>query len=377
MTTNLPSTLAHSTLGASTSDRWGNCPGSVRLSVGIESKTSVYAEEGTFAHEVAQVFLSTGGWLVRADEEMVANVKVYTDLIHAESKGGKLFVEQRLDLSSIHPKMFGTADAVIYYEQQKLLRVYDLKYGQGHVVDVKDNPQLKYYALGAMLMLNLPVETVETVIVQPRAFHADGPIRRQSYDAFDMLDFSADLAALAKRTEDPNAPLVSGDHCRWCPAAGICPKLREQAALAAKEEFSPAKPYDPARLSEVLNWLDVFEAWAKSVRAFAYAEAEAGRTPPGHKLVQKRAIRKWLGGVDADMLAKEFGIDRGLFLEIELKSPPAAEKLLTKAQKPLLEEFILKASSGLALVSDSDPRPAVAMTTAEEEFTAIGYDPFV
>ena len=44
---------AHSKIGASSKDRWSQCPGSVRLSEGIPSISSAYAEEGTLAHSLA------------------------------------------------------------------------------------------------------------------------------------------------------------------------------------------------------------------------------------------------------------------------------------------------------------------------------------
>ena len=43
----------HSELGASACARWSVCPGSVVPSRGIERKSSVYADEGTAAHELA------------------------------------------------------------------------------------------------------------------------------------------------------------------------------------------------------------------------------------------------------------------------------------------------------------------------------------
>jgi hypothetical protein len=367
---------AHSLLGASTSDRWGNCPGSVNLSKGLQSKSSVYAEEGTKAHLVASTFLEKGGWMIDIDEEMIEAVRVYTDLIQKErARLSELFIEQRLDLSSIHPKMFGTADAVIYYPEEKLLRVYDYKHGSGVPVEVKENSQLQYYGLGALLQLNKPCIEVELVVVQPRCYHPDGPIRRWKIPAFEMLDFAANLKELAYKTEEPNAPLVPGDHCRWCPAAGICPKLHEKAVESAKTEFSPTIPYEPSRLAQVLNWLDVFEGWAKSVRDFAYNEAEKGRVPPGWKLVQKRAMRKWKPEVEVADLCKALNIHEGAAIETKMKSPAQVEKILKKPEKEILETFCVKESSGYALVSESDTREAVKLD-AKSQFTQIA-DPQV
>ena len=50
----------HAILGASSSHRWLACPGSIRLSAGMPNTGSVYAEEGTAAHELAEKCLNLG-----------------------------------------------------------------------------------------------------------------------------------------------------------------------------------------------------------------------------------------------------------------------------------------------------------------------------
>jgi hypothetical protein len=385
MTTNAP-VLAHSTLGASTAERWTSCPASVRLSKGIESKSSAYAEEGTRAHEVAAIRLNTGGWVTNLDPEMREAVQIYVGYIedlraNADLMGAKheLFVEQRLDLSSVHPLMFGTADAVFYLPDEKHLHVIDYKHGAGIPVDVKENLQLQYYGLGAMLMLNRPVEKVTLTIVQPRCNHADGPVRSWDLHAFLMLDLAANLREYARKTEDPNAAIVPGEHCRFCPAAGICPGLARTAQEAARTQFAvipspnhtPNQHYEAERLAETLAKLDVIEDWAKSVREFAYSEAMRGVQIPGFKLVAKQARRKWHTYVSGETLALHFGGDRMRFCEIELRSPAEVEKLLDKPQKAELNSFVEKVSSGLALVPETDKRPAANLRDAKADFEKI------
>src|SRR3546814_3679222 len=53
--------------------------------------------------------------LVMVDEEMVEAVQVFLDTIRRDYKPGEvLVVEQRFDLSSWYPGLFGTCDAVLY-----------------------------------------------------------------------------------------------------------------------------------------------------------------------------------------------------------------------------------------------------------------------
>lgn len=369
---------AHSPLGGSTLKRWSHCPGSIRLSRGIPNRSSKYAEEGTLAHEVAATYLRTLRW-PKADPEMLEAVKVYTDVIAAEMKAlakPRIWIEQKFSLAQIHPNLFGTADCVIYDHNSRLLKVVDYKHGSGTVVEVqeagKPNEQLMYYALGASLSLNLAVDALEIVIVQPRCPHADGPVRRFRMDGLCLLDFAADLAEFAQKTEDPNAPLRAGSHCKFCPASGICSEIHKNALTVAKAEFSPAFSYDPAKLSEVLHWLPVVEAWAKSVREFAYGEAQHGRVPPGWKLVAKRATRKWQNEIETPRRLQLRGLDDKDIFERSVRSPAQIEKTLKELGlgKELLDGLIVQESSGYTLAPEADRRPG-AKLDAKSEFDVV------
>lgn len=74
----------HSKVGASSAKRWMACPGSVRLSEGIESKSSKFSIEGTQAHALAEQWLTAGECPVNADQEMAENVRVYVDWVSAQ-----------------------------------------------------------------------------------------------------------------------------------------------------------------------------------------------------------------------------------------------------------------------------------------------------
>ena len=48
----------HALLSASGASRWINCPPSARLTEGMADKWSAYADEGTAAHEYAEIKLT-------------------------------------------------------------------------------------------------------------------------------------------------------------------------------------------------------------------------------------------------------------------------------------------------------------------------------
>lgn len=352
--------------------RWAACPGSVRLSRGIPNTSSVHAEEGTKAHELAELILTNKH--VNYDDydfEMLEHVQTYVKYVQSERKTAQdSGVEEKFDLSELHPGLFGTCDAWVY--KDKTLHVIDLKYGQGIAVEAEDNEQLKYYALGALLKLKLPVSQIKMTIFQPRCFHAEGPVRSHTVSVNDLLEFSSDLVDAALETEKADAKLVAGDHCRFCPAAPTCSELNNKAIETAKNEFSPAYSYNPEKLGEVLALIPAIEAWAKSVKEFAFREAEAGRVPPGFKLVPKRTHRKWK---DLQTVEEKLLQDYGLtYVEVHdspsLKSPAEIEKLLSKEEKVKLAELYEKtAGNTLAPVSDKrkESKPSI-----ETEFTKIG-----
>lgn len=378
---NLP---AHSKIGASSMKRWAACPGSVKLSEGIESRSSVFAEEGTKAHELGEKWLLEGETAIAGyPVDMVEHVSVYVDAVAERDDAhlhNELLVEQRFHLHELHSDLFGTSDAIVWQPGIERLSVIDLKYGAGVPVEVEDNPQLQYYALGALLAnKQWKPREVEVVIVQPRCPHPDGPVRAQVLQVVDLLDFAADLVEAVKRTELASsqfdmigprlgqvtkegwerAHLTAGDHCRFCPAAAICPAQKNKAQQLAKQAFAPGLSYDAQQLAETLEWLPVLEAWIKNTREFAYAEAEKGHDIPRHKLVEKRATRKWRDQAHAfDVLASAID-EKELFEAPAMKSPAAIEKLLPKDQRKILDDLCVKESSGHTLVHESDKREAI------------------
>lgn len=367
----------HSPIGASSMYRWSECPASVKMSRGIFHPPSAYALEGTRAHELAAARLTGRPDPFKADDEMSDAVNEYILLVSEECHAYALpQVEVAFDLSDIYPGLYGTADCVVYHADKKLLRVYDYKHGRGIAVDAENNLQLQYYALGAMLASNLTgadVEEVEVVIVQPRCDHSDGTVRRWKFDSFALSDFAGELKHAAMRTKESTPVLKSGSHCRFCPAAGICPELKKKANEVAKTEFdSLAAQYDPILLGDTLSKLDALEDWISSVRSFAFNEAMAGRTPPGFKLVPKRAMRKWYDETSAAGELSQLTKDEKTLYEYKLKSPAQLEKLFPKAIfNSKIAPLIVKISSGETLVKEDDSRQAVKRATAAEEFDCI------
>ena len=162
----------HAALSASSSHRWLMCTPSVKLSEQFVDKPSVYAEEGTFLHELSEMKLHRylGDMTLEAIEAQYAEhldndfysdeaenvTDEYVDFcietieaVRASCPDPLILVEHRLDFSEYVPEGFGTGDLVIVADG--VLEIVDFKGGRGVRVEADHNSQLMLYGLGALL----------------------------------------------------------------------------------------------------------------------------------------------------------------------------------------------------------------------------------
>jgi hypothetical protein len=403
---------AHSELGASIAHRWMPCPGSVALTRGMPNYDNIHSITGTAAHSLAEICLSQarhrpqlsdplfyigeeldvkqntlGIDKVEVTEEMAEAVKVYVDYCRTliSEPGALYWPEQQFNLEELGPPegadMFGTSDFPCYVPATRTLHVVDYKHGSGVVVEVKGNKQLRYYGLGALLKImrehpELDIDEVQITIVQPRAAHPDGPIRSETLTVLDLLAFSRELMTAAEATQQPDAPLVAGAHCRFCPAAAVCPAQRDQAQALAQVAFAdmpveapPAPETLPLDVfADMLGKMHILDDWSRAMRQHAQHMLERGEVTPeelGMKLVAKRANRKWVDekAVIDWLQSPERDYENEEIFKQTLLSPAQIEKLVGKKNLPT--DLYEKKSSGVSMVPLSDPRPAVALEAGE------------
>lgn len=307
------------------------CPASVRLCADLPDTTSAAAADGTFAHELLEHCLKNGefdastyvgmslddnaakpgfnGPFYTQEHVDAVNVALQHVFVATLEKGDELFSEVRIDLSQIRDGMFGTCDILIYKPATRTLHVADFKYGF-KFVDVTGNPQARYYALGALHKLlaeGRAVDAVVSTIIQPRIFGAD-PVRSETIDAFDLLEWSSELAAAVKRTEDPNAPFVPGSHCDFCKAAGSrCDTLRQTAVAAGTlPNGTVANPtsFDAIELGERLDQAELLAIYLERLADHAKSEAKAGRMPVGYKFIEGKKNRTYKPDATPEAVAK-------------------------------------------------------------------------
>lgn len=383
----------HARLGASSSKRWMACPGSPRESDGKPNPSSVYSREGSAAHDLAERVLKNDAYAmdflgmpievpdedgttyeVEVTEEMAESVQQYVDHLNLRDEvvgnDGVHTLEVQFDLSPLKPPepMFGTADHTVWYPRTKTLYVDDYKHGAGVVVEAVGNTQGLIYALGAVVALRVRPERIVITIVQPRAFHKAGPIRSWEITWEELVEFKQRLFEAAERTQDPDAELVAGDHCRFCPGAPTCPAQRSLALTVAQEDFmsedfeatSLASP-DAMTMDDIKFVLDnapQVEAWFNSIRAYAEAQLNAGQEVPGYKLVPGRANRRWADEAKAERwLVRRIG-KKGA-LKKKLLTVAQAEAALKKEGIALKGSLVEKPEGKPRLAPADNPAPAL------------------
>lgn len=392
----------HSQLSPSSAYRWTRCPGSIRLIGDIKSEPSMYAEEGSAAHAIAAYCLKTGCVRVQdssltfyrslfseykqyIDKSMLLHIQTYLDAIREKERFtiGKPLIEQRVDISWIHPDIFGTVDYACQIanpsRSQKIVQLYDLKYGAGITVEPEENLQLILYALGIVGENNRHgIDQVHLTIVQPRIEHKRSPIRTWAIPIKKLMSYAKSLQRAARDTQKPHAPLSAGQkHCRFCPAlmgasqAQPCPEVTLTVLKTARLEFdvdtsigeildnAPKELGNPETLSkndisQILSFLDIYDLWAKKIRAEAIKRLNEGGEIPGFKLVESKGHRKWIHEQTVkDQLSILYG--NNIYTIPKLLSPAQMEKITGRE----LIHNLWSRSSKITIAKEEDKRPAV------------------
>lgn len=369
----------HSPLGASGASRWMVCPGSVGLSHGrADEQDDTFSRPGTAAHTLAETALKAGydAWTrvgeqvndVPVDKEMADAVQVYLEYVRTtfpDRHQGNSWVERRFHCPSIHKLFYGTSDFVFLAEEARTLYVVDYKHGAGIVVEVEGNKQLRYYACGVLEDLKLwdAVDKVVLVIVQPRGWHSDGPIRQSTVSTPELIAWLEDDLVPAMDEALVSRETRSGEHCRFCPARyAACPQiladLEELEAMLKSIEGRTAKDLTNAQVARLLDLREVLKIAVKAAEDTAFARLNSGHSIPGWKLAPSKVNREWKPGAEA-ALKKKYK-DRA-YTKPELKSPAAVDSL-PEGEK-ITARWAFKPEAGLRVVKATDSRPAVNKDT--------------
>lgn len=392
----------HAKLSPSAAYRWMNCPGCIKAVEGASPPPPTsYAMIGSIAHELGEQCLLTGknaeeytglkGWyafddttgiaktiptgvtmrhILVIDEDMVDAVQSYVDTVvktRSELQNAEFMVEEKLDISWLVPGMFGTGDHVAR-EPLGVIVVDDLKNGINIVEP--NTPQLKIYGLGAIGEGNpYMAEEIIMRITQPNAPHPNGPVRYETMDIDDLLDWgynilkpAADLVYKAISDFDNKkiggvewrqTYLVPGTWCKWCDVEGTCPA--NNMAQAKGMFGAPNLPavvdsggipdvglLQPEELFRIKDLLPQLESFIGAVKKACHQHITLNGPSFGYKLIQGLGNRKYIDERVARTTLSTFLSESEACIPLKLKSPAQIEKALVKRKiKPKDRQAIL------------------------------------
>ena len=406
----------HAVLSASSSKQWIHCPPSARLQEPFPNDSSVFAEEGTWAHELCEYkvkkYLHERKKRPQSEfytEEIEQATDIYAEFVISIIEGMKrngveplCFVEERLDFSNIVPEGFGTGDMIILGKDEQgrgLIHICDYKNGKGVFVDAHENSQMMLYATGALNAYGYiyEIEIVRMSIIQPRLEN----ISTYEMTADDLRTWGESIKPIAQMAFEGKGEQNPGEWCRFCRAKPVCKACMEEALALAKEEFldldagaladeaeetDATAPYNAdtatpvfkqpglvvfSELVKVLPTLNRISFWIESVFAFVSAEAINHGVPvEGYKVVEGRSKR-----IFTDTKAVVSAAEAEGYTDIykqELLTLTEFEKMMGKKKfAEVLGEYVVKPPGKLVLVPESDPRPVVDLSTAADEFEAL------
>lgn len=301
--------------------RWvgGGCTASVAAESAVPPRPSTGdSEEGVRLHELAATYLRGEGEIPAED---LPQLLAYVDDVCAVEMDNCIRVWAERQVT--HPLLSnGYVDA--YVLLTKKLIIWDYKSGR-RPVEARENWQMICYAMALLKDHDGPLPEVELRVVQPNAWHPDGPVRSwvmPNPDVyFEVIRATADEARRApKYTATPS-------NCTYCNAVTTCPAARDVTLGGADMAMvHPSGPLPPEAIRSELvtlrNTKKLITERLDALEAEAEARLQGGEHIPGCGMVHgKQSARYWTA--DKDKL-------RTIVAELGVK--PTKETLLTPKQ---------------------------------------------
>ena len=372
----------HAMLSASGAHRWLVCTKAPELEAKFPNESSVYAEEGTFAHALAELtaryftgaiaepdfekskekLVSTEDGKRFYNEELNEHVVSYADHVwktfewyRNECMDGFAEFEVKVDFSEWVPAGFGTCDCLIIADEQ--MEIIDLKYGKGHKVEAENNPQMRLYALGALQKYGMlyDIKTVKTTIFQPRVHPS---ISSDLITVEDLYKWAENVVkpAAAKAYTFNGEFNPDEEACRFCRARREC-KARYDKNLSLFDDRKDPTLITAEEAGQVLVKAKDIKKWLEDLEDLVFKTVYDGTPVEGWKLVEGRSIRKITDTLKAAEALKQAGFEEALLYNRELKSLTSLEKDFgKKAVAEALEGLIVKPQGAPALAPASDKR---------------------
>ena len=372
----------HARLSPSSASRWLRCTAAPSMEARYPAVTTSYAEEGTFAHKLAELCTqNTLGWIKPTEfkkqlkelqenplysSEMLEHCEEYAQYVLSkymelkdQCKDAFVELEVKLDLQEYIPESFGTADCVIIAEP--LIQIIDFKYGKGVQVEAMRNVQMEIYALGAISKYErlYDFKKVGLSIVQPRLGGiSEAQVDRDALRAWAISSLKPQAKAAFN---GPGVFVHSESACRFCRAKADC-KARADHFLKVFEDHPIEEVLTSEDAGKILTLAEGIEAWLKDLTEKVTNDLMQGRMVPGWKLVAGRSNRKiTCSDEELEQILREQGKLKKKDIYTQKIIPlTQIEKLLgAKKAAEVLQGKIVKPEGAPTLAKASDTRPEI------------------
>lgn len=128
---------------------------------------------------------------------------------------------------------------------------------------------------------------------------------------------------------------------------------------------------DADRLGHLLDLAVKAEEHIKQLREYARAQLDAGNPVRGWKLVAGRGRKEWRDEAEAEALLSALVGEEAVISVRKVVTPAHALGLVAKEDREAVEELIVRTVGSPVMAPESDKRPAVELTSAQEEFAVV------
>ena len=403
----------HAFLSASSAHRWLTCTASPHFEEQFPAGSSIYAEEGRLAHSFCEIYaqrefqpdvMTVRKFNARVkkmkedklfDDEMIKCAEAYVEYLKEKSMMypamPHVAQEVRVDFSRYVPEGFGTCDCIMIGGDT--LHITDYKHGKGVEVSAINNPQMRYYALGALELYSalFDIKYVSMAIFQPRittdvsedrltveelrawgesnipiaqiAFSGNGAEFKPDPHACKFCRGKAKCKARANQN-------TAFEEFKGCAIAGKAAPELQELSESAKTAIGLPNMLSDAEIGDLLVRAKSLVDWYSDLQEYATSALLEGKEIPGWKIVEGKSNRAFR---DVDAVIENFknaGYDEALLYERKPLTLTNFEKLCGKKEfGEIVGDLVYKPQGKPTLAPITDKRPA--FNSAVSDFAGV------